>query len=276
MGRILVLGVTALVACYSPPHPACGFICGTGGACPDDYTCARDNYCHLNGSPATLVCMVDAAIPDAGPDADLTAPRVISSVPNDGAINVARNIVITATFDIDVAGVDATSMLASVPVAGSLAGTVFYDAPSHTASFMPATLLPPGTFITVHLTSAIHRPGGNPLPSNTMFTFTTVDDVAPTLASSMPLANDTNVPVTTTIVVTFSEIVTGVGTTSFTVAQGANAIAGTITTTDSITYTFTPTANLPAASPITVTLTGAITDQATNALVPVQLTFTTQ
>lgn len=60
LGRLarsaVIFGLCGLFACYSPPEPDCGFICGSGGSCPDDYTCASDNICHRNGSSPTLMC----------------------------------------------------------------------------------------------------------------------------------------------------------------------------------------------------------------------------
>ncbi|HTR49321.1 MAG TPA: hypothetical protein VMJ10_01360 [Kofleriaceae bacterium] len=50
------LGLSPAVACYTAPEPDCGFVCGSGGACPDDYTCMADNICHRNGSPTDLTC----------------------------------------------------------------------------------------------------------------------------------------------------------------------------------------------------------------------------
>nr|HEX4314857.1 hypothetical protein [Kofleriaceae bacterium] len=58
---MIALAALAATGCYSTFEPACGFLCGTGGACPDDYTCATDSVCHRNGSPADLVCYADAA-----------------------------------------------------------------------------------------------------------------------------------------------------------------------------------------------------------------------
>lgn len=82
---VLVAVTGAIIAaCYDVPTPACGFICGPGGACPDGYTCAADRYCHLDGQPASLVCSrpdapvpADAAIDtpvDAAIDAPVDAP----------------------------------------------------------------------------------------------------------------------------------------------------------------------------------------------------------
>ncbi|HEY1555609.1 MAG TPA: hypothetical protein VGF94_12315 [Kofleriaceae bacterium] len=57
LARVAVfLALCPVLACYTPPEPNCGFVCGSGGACPDDYTCASDNVCHRNGSPADLTC----------------------------------------------------------------------------------------------------------------------------------------------------------------------------------------------------------------------------
>jgi hypothetical protein len=68
MGALLGL---ALPSCYDIPKPECGFRCGPSGACPEDYTCAPDGRCHLNGSPASLVCgtPTDGPLVDAPVDA---------------------------------------------------------------------------------------------------------------------------------------------------------------------------------------------------------------
>ena len=198
----LCLGVLALIfvgitapACYNPPKPPCGFICGSGGACPADYTCQADHRCHLNGT-SEICAMVDAAIPD-------------QAIKDSGGSDAASDAAIDA-------------QMADTAIDG--------------------------------------------------------DTVAPTLASSTPANGDTNVSTASTIVVVFSEPVKNVGTTSFTVA-GASAITGTITSmgggmTDT-TWTFTPSAALPAATAITVTLTTAITDASGNPLATTTFSFTT-
>jgi hypothetical protein len=48
--RVAWLGVLALAGCYTPYEPACGFTCGSGGACPDGYTCQADHVCHKAGT----------------------------------------------------------------------------------------------------------------------------------------------------------------------------------------------------------------------------------
>jgi hypothetical protein len=103
-GRLVSLGIalTLLVAlsgaivaaCYDVPRPACGFLCGPDGACPDGYACASDQVCHVAGSPDSLVCPhPDAALPaDAAPDAPPDAPP-------DAAEDAAPDMALDAPLD---------------------------------------------------------------------------------------------------------------------------------------------------------------------------------
>ena len=273
---VLCLGLVAVLtgiglggSCYTIPEPDCGFVCGSAGACPDNYTCAADNRCHKDGSPADEVCTSDGGI-DA-PDATITSPTVTSTTPANGATNVDPGAPLTATVDQHLMTVPASAF---VVMAGAtqIGGSVTYDNQA-TITFTPSSTLPGGTAITAQLTAAITSDEGAPLVPYS-WSFTTIDTTPPTIASSTPLDMATNVADTTTIAVTFSEPVENVDTTSFTVAAGASAIPGTIAASGEV-YTFTPTAALPAATVITVSFTAAITDLAGNALVPVSLSFTT-
>jgi hypothetical protein len=75
VGGIAAVAARVLVGCYTLPEPACGFECGSDGACPTEYSCAADNRCHLNGSPTDLVCVIPDAAIDAAPDAPIDAAR---------------------------------------------------------------------------------------------------------------------------------------------------------------------------------------------------------
>jgi hypothetical protein len=267
-----LVGAFALAfSCYTVPEPDCGFVCGAGSACPDDYMCGSDTICHRIGAPAGTVCTSDAVQLDA----PITSPTVVSTVPNDGSTGVSRTAAITATFDqpLTDSSVDMTSFVVMGSDGLQLPGSVAVDDPSMTASFTPTGELPAGAVIIVNLTSSIMSSQGAPLVP-VMFSFTTIDDQPPALVSSMPLDGSTAVPDNTLITITFSEPVMGVDTTSFTVAAAA-AIAGTIAGSGA-TYTFTPTAALPAATLVTVMLGSSITDLAGNALLPVSFSFTTQ
>jgi len=66
------LSLSILVAgCFSPATPPCSFICGDNNACPDDYMCLSDGYCHYKGMQAACGYS-DAGITTDGGAGDLT------------------------------------------------------------------------------------------------------------------------------------------------------------------------------------------------------------
>ncbi|MBA7669352.1 hypothetical protein ES703_77482 [subsurface metagenome] len=93
----------------------------------------------------------------------------------------------------------------------------------------------------------------------------TVDTTAPTISSTSPVADATNVAVDTTVSVTFNEAMESstITTSSFTL----DSVSGSVSY-DSGTYTatFTPSANLAYNTTYTATLSTAITDAAGNPL----------
>jgi hypothetical protein len=282
MGRIIVALCLGLVTasgfgCYSPPHPACGFICGTSGQCPADYTCnGIDNVCHLNGSAPGMICSIDAFIGAEPPPSEGPPFHVLLTTPGNQALMVSRSNNVLVQFDRSAMGSTLTNVSFLVVKTGvAVPGFVSYDDPSMTGIFTPTPAFPPGVSIGVMMTSDILSSQSQPLTPYS-FSFTTIDDVPPTVVTTSPLDTATAVPVTTVISVTFSEPVLGVLASTFVVTQGATTITGTISTAGGITYTFTPDADLPAASLITVSLAATINDTAGNTLVPVQFTFTTQ
>jgi hypothetical protein len=266
----LVVAIAVGISCFATPEPNCGFVCGSGGSCPDDYTCASDSICHRLGSPASTVCAGDGGVADAA----IISPNVTATTPTNGATGVSRTAPISAMFDQPI--VDSTVSAESFIVEDAndvlQNGGFIFDDSTMTATFQP-TMLPPGAVITVMITGNITSSQGAPVNPLT-FSFTTIDDQPPTLVTSDPFDGSTGVADTSLITITFSESVTGVDTTSFSPASAMGAIAGTISGSGA-TYQFTPTAGLPAASAITVTLSGAIQDLAGNALQPVSFGFTT-
>lgn len=70
MKRGLVLLVVPLslllLRCFSPDLPVCSFQC-YGSACPQDYECRDDGYCHLIGTTAACNFPTDLRTP-AAPD----------------------------------------------------------------------------------------------------------------------------------------------------------------------------------------------------------------
>jgi hypothetical protein len=78
MRRLLSVAALALAAasfsgCFNVDKPTCSYACSdTTPACPDDYECRTDGYCHLVGT--TDACLFsDAAMPlDMSMPLDLT------------------------------------------------------------------------------------------------------------------------------------------------------------------------------------------------------------
>jgi hypothetical protein len=97
--------------------------------------------------------------------------------------------------------------------------------------------------------------------------YVTADTTPPALASKYPSAQ-TDVPLTTSIGITFSEPIdaNSIDLNSFIVTGPAGPIPGSIATYTPATATFHPTADLPASSSISITLTTAIKDLSGNAL----------
>lgn len=75
MVRLLFASLLAVAAgaCYETPKPACQFLCGEGGECPDGYACDPDDQrCHrVEGNGSLAECTDELpAIPDASIDAE--------------------------------------------------------------------------------------------------------------------------------------------------------------------------------------------------------------
>ena len=93
------------------------------------------------------------------------------------------------------------------------------------------------------------------------------DGAAPVVSSTNPVSDATNVPLSTTITVTFSEAmdpatVTGA---SFSLEQGATSVPGTVMYVG-LTALLTPTSSLDPNTRYTATITSGVTDLAGNAM----------
>ena len=289
MGRIAYVGVAvaaslAMVGCYSVPQPVCGFFCGSGGECPDDYTCSTaDNRCHLDGAPAQMCSTHDAGpidSPDAPGDIPIDgniAPTVVGNTPAIGATGVSVATTVTATFSEEVFGTNIATFTLKQGTT-SIPATVVYTPGSHIATLDPTDQLAANTTYTANLTTGIGDAEGLPIPA-TSWTFTTGSDmVGPSVTLQTPAQNDTGVLVISTVSARFDETVLGVSSSTFTLTNGATPIPGTTTFTGATkTARFTPDVQLPGNTLLTATLTAGITDGAANTLAaaPVTWTFTT-
>lgn len=64
--RALLITLATATGCMSSPvRDDCKVRCGTGGACPDDYACGDDDFCHPSAAEAPRDCAA-AGDPDGG------------------------------------------------------------------------------------------------------------------------------------------------------------------------------------------------------------------
>lgn len=210
--------------------------------------------------------------------ADTIAPTVTTMTPTNGATNIPVTSAVTARFDEPVIGVS-TGTFTLEDGAATIGGFVSYNTGTRIATFTPNGQLPGSTLLTATLTTGITDGSSNPIAGAPVtWTFTTAPDtVPPAVQTTTPSNGLTNVSTSTTISVVFDEPVQNVDLTSFTVDDGT-AVAGTLASAaGGRIWELTPSAALASAATVTVTLTTAITDVASNPLAaPVTFTFTTQ
>jgi nitrogen fixation protein FixH len=201
------------------------------------------------------------------PAGDTTPPTVTTSPANtDTGVPVDTDV--TATFSESVQGVSGTTFKLKVTATGALVpAAVAYDDASHTATLHPSLPLAPNTEYTARLiggAAAIRDTAGNPL-TTTAWTFTTgaavgVDVTPPTVTGHTP-AGTTGISRTANVTATFSEAVTNVTTTTFTLTPTAGGAAVTATVTfNSSTgkWVLNPAATLDSNTQYTATVVGGV------------------
>jgi predicted RNA-binding protein with TRAM domain len=188
------------------------------------------------------------------------APTVTSTDPTNNATNVPLNKVIKATFSEPMNPATITGATFTLKQGNTnVTGTVTYS--GTTASFTPTNPLSGNLVYTAMITTGAMNTAGTALASDYVWTFTTGAALAPTVTSTDPTNNATNVPLNKVIKATFSEpmnpaTITGA---TFTLKQGNTNVTGTVTYSGT-TASFTPTNPL---SP-NVTYTATITTGAQN------------
>jgi hypothetical protein len=212
---------------------------------------------------------------------DTTAPWVTSVVPLNGAVGVAINTRITATFseDMDPATINGTTFrVVNTTLGGTaVAGNVTYNAASRTATFTPTipATLPVSTLFTATITTGAKDIRGHALVSNYVWSFTTglaPDKIRPRVVSTIPANGAVVAPINAVVTAIFTKnmapaTITAASFTLVDTTTGGTAVAGVVTyDVASRTATFTPGANLTAGDVYTATITTAATDLSGNAL----------
>jgi Bacterial Ig-like domain len=270
--RTVALWLMLVVGCYDRPQPACGFRCGTGGACPASYTCATDGYCHAEGTTQTC------PVVDGGLEPVDRAPSLQQIIPAHDALEVSVETRIVATFTEPVLAVSAATFTL-VPFEDSenpVAAQVTYDPVTRTARLIPDVQLRWSTRYVATLADAITDTRGQALDGARSWSFTTErDSEGPRLLSIDPLPGTTSVSVSPVLVLTFSEPVHfPFG--AVVLASNGNSVGISPNAFALSTLVFEPT-NLAPYTLHTLTLTAFVVDLVGNPLqnAPVSTTFTT-
>ena len=215
-----------------------------------------------------VVVLLAGCSEDENTDVSLT-PTVSINDPADNATNVALSAIITATFsDAMNPSTINTSTFTVKQGETNIAGTVSYT--GSTASFVPSVPLEQNTTYTVTISTGIKNIVGGALESNYTYSFTTVgvsDSTLPTVISTFPLNNDTNVAQNKLIAVDFNEKMdaTTINAATFTLKQGSTVVSGAVNYSGT-TAIFTPTNVMAAGTAYTALLTKGAKDLAGNAL----------
>ncbi len=202
---------------------------------------------------------------------DTIPPRVISTDPNNGDVNVSVTKIISATFSkvMNPATIDSTTFTLRQ---GTMAVTGLVTYLGNTASFAPTTSLAFNTTYTATITNKAKDMAGNALVNNYVWSFTTglapADATPPTVISTDPANASIGVVISKVISVNFSKAMNPatINTTTFLLSQGTTPVAGTVTYSG-VTASFSPNAILIPNTVYTATITTGAKDLAGNALV---------
>jgi nitrogen fixation protein FixH len=213
----------------------------------------------------------------SAPPADTTPPAVTATSPTANATDVPTSADVAATFSEPVTNVTTTTF--TLTGGGAAVPATVGQGTGDQWILHPTAPLAAGTAYTATLTGGITDTTGNPL-AGTSWSFTTAappaDTAPPTVTTTNPTANAADVTTSTDVAATFSEPVTNVTTTTFTLTPaGGSAVPTTVGQGTGDQWILHPTAPLSAGTTYTATLTSGITDLANNAFAGTSWSFTT-
>jgi len=199
----------------------------------------------------------------------ILAPTVISTKPENNAVNVELNKIITATFNeaMESSTINASSFTLKHGETTVL-GVISYS--GMIATFTPMNTLTAGTIYTAMISTDVENLNGIALAGNKVWSFTTgvlSDDIEPTVSITNPLNNALNIERNKTIEATFSEEMDPltINTSTFSLKQGSTIVPGSVNYSGSMA-TFNPTNTLAAETVYTATITTGAKDLAGNSI----------
>lgn len=191
-------------------------------------------------------------------------PVVVSTIPANGATNVAVGQVISAIFSeaMNSATISGSTFTVAGP-GGAVVGTVTYS--GVTATFTPTSALAYNTTYTATITTGAEDLAGTALAANYVWTFTTITP-PPMVVATVPLSAATGVPINQVLSATFNEAMNcttlaSPATAFIVTGPGATAVAGEVTCAGA-EATFTPAADLAFNTVYTATITTGAQDLA--------------
>jgi hypothetical protein len=208
-----------------------------------------------------------------GTSADTTPPTVDSTSPADGAVDVALNAAVIATFSEAMNGftITGSNFLLTGPLTNAVPGTVSYDTTNSAATFLPASLLAANTLFTATITVDVEDLAGNALATEYTWTFTSgnaADTTPPTVTFVSPTHLATSVPIDQNVTALFDEPMDTMtlNTTTFTLTENGSAAVAAVVTSNGTQMTLNPAANLLPNTLYTAVITVGVTDVAGNPL----------
>jgi hypothetical protein len=198
-------------------------------------------------------CKEDTFIEEFG-----VCPVILSTTPEDGAIQVSLESQVTVTFNeaMNPETITQTSFTLSGP--DKVSGAITYNPENNTMTFIPESTLKFATTYTGRVATSVKDMLGNALQKEYVWKFTTVAPSIPRVTLTSPVNLATGVALNKVITANFSETMNPatITATSFTLRTGTTSVVGVISYTGTMA-SFTPVNNLAANTTYTATITTA-------------------
>jgi hypothetical protein len=184
-------------------------------------------------------------------------PVVESTSPADQAINIPLNQVITATLNENMD--PATFTNASFIVQGAAAVNGKVTVSGKTATFTPTANLATNTTYTAIIKTSVKDLTGNALQSNYVWTFSTGATIKPTVITTNPTPNASNVAINKTVQADFNMSMNHatLNVNTFTLKLGSTVVPGTVSDNGTTVF-FDSTANLESNTEYTATISTGV------------------
>jgi hypothetical protein len=212
---------------------------------------------------------------------DITAPTVVQTTPPPGSTQVSPAADINVVFSepMDPSTINATTLTLRITNGAAITGAVTYNAETRRATLTPAAALPNFSSLTATISTGAKDLAGNALAQAVSWTFTTRDDVPPTVTATSPANGATGVSPTAVMTMTFSETMDATTINASNITLRATASGTVLTST--VTYntstrvaTLTPSAPLTQSVNYTVSIGAGVKDAQGNAIVATSFSFT--